>query len=122
MRYEISVFRNSVINEDALITHYFLILIPAVSNGVKNAVRVHAVAVGPDIGISVFRAKQPNGFGLPSPGTPKRNVTAIKRQAFTDACKWLALNSGQILTSGVADDIIASEVARKMYLGENFSM
>jgi lipopolysaccharide export system ATP-binding protein len=32
------------------------------------------------------------------------------------------MNSGQILTSGVADDIIASEVARKMYLGENFSM
>jgi lipopolysaccharide export system ATP-binding protein len=32
------------------------------------------------------------------------------------------MNAGQILTSGVADDIIASEVARKMYLGENFSM
>ncbi len=32
------------------------------------------------------------------------------------------MNSGQILTSGVADDIIVSEVARKMYLGENFSM
>ena len=32
------------------------------------------------------------------------------------------MNSGQILTSGVADDIIESEVARKMYLGENFSM
>lgn len=32
------------------------------------------------------------------------------------------MNSGQLLTSGVADDIIASEVARKMYLGENFSM
>jgi len=32
------------------------------------------------------------------------------------------MNSGRILTSGVADDIIESEVARKMYLGENFSM
>jgi len=32
------------------------------------------------------------------------------------------MNQGQILTSGVADDIIESEVARKMYLGENFSM
>lgn len=32
------------------------------------------------------------------------------------------MNAGQILTSGVADDIIESEVARKMYLGENFRM
>jgi lipopolysaccharide export system ATP-binding protein len=32
------------------------------------------------------------------------------------------MNAGQILTSGVADDIIESDVARKMYLGENFSM
>lgn len=32
------------------------------------------------------------------------------------------MSSGRILTSGVADDIIESEVARKMYLGENFSM
>ncbi len=32
------------------------------------------------------------------------------------------MNEGQILTSGVADDIIESEVARKMYLGENFHM
>ncbi len=32
------------------------------------------------------------------------------------------MNQGRILTSGVADDIIESEVARKMYLGENFSM
>lgn len=32
------------------------------------------------------------------------------------------MNSGKILTSGVADDIIESEVARKMYLGDNFSM
>ena len=32
------------------------------------------------------------------------------------------MNDGKILTSGVADDIIESEVARKMYLGENFSM
>lgn len=32
------------------------------------------------------------------------------------------MNAGQILTSGVADDIITSEIARKMYLGENFSM
>jgi lipopolysaccharide export system ATP-binding protein len=32
------------------------------------------------------------------------------------------MNAGQILTSGVADDIIESEVARKLYLGENFSM
>jgi lipopolysaccharide export system ATP-binding protein len=32
------------------------------------------------------------------------------------------MNAGQILTSGVADDIIESEVARKMYLGENFTM
>ncbi len=32
------------------------------------------------------------------------------------------MNEGKILTSGVADDIIESEVARKMYLGENFSM
>ncbi len=32
------------------------------------------------------------------------------------------MNAGQILTSGVADDIIESEVARRMYLGENFSM
>ena len=32
------------------------------------------------------------------------------------------MNAGRILTSGVAKDIIESEVARKMYLGENFSM
>ncbi len=32
------------------------------------------------------------------------------------------MNDGQILTSGVAADIIESELARKMYLGENFSM
>lgn len=32
------------------------------------------------------------------------------------------MNAGHILTSGVADDIIESEVARKMYLGENFQM
>lgn len=32
------------------------------------------------------------------------------------------VNNGSILTSGVADDIIESEVARKMYLGENFHM
>lgn len=32
------------------------------------------------------------------------------------------MNDGQILTSGVADDIIESEVARRLYLGENFSM
>jgi lipopolysaccharide export system ATP-binding protein len=32
------------------------------------------------------------------------------------------VNNGAILTSGVANDIIESEVARKMYLGENFTM
>ncbi len=32
------------------------------------------------------------------------------------------VNNGSILTSGVAGDIIESEVARKMYLGENFTM
>ncbi len=32
------------------------------------------------------------------------------------------MNDGQILTSGAADDIIESEVARKMYLGDNFHM
>lgn len=32
------------------------------------------------------------------------------------------MNDGQILTSGVAADIIESELAKKMYLGENFSM
>lgn len=32
------------------------------------------------------------------------------------------VNSGRVLTSGVADDIIESEVARKMYLGEHFQM
>ena len=32
------------------------------------------------------------------------------------------MNAGQILTNGVASDIVESEVARKMYLGENFSM
>jgi lipopolysaccharide export system ATP-binding protein len=32
------------------------------------------------------------------------------------------MNAGQVLTSGVADDIIESVVARKMYLGENFHM
>jgi lipopolysaccharide export system ATP-binding protein len=32
------------------------------------------------------------------------------------------MTAGQVLTSGVADDIIESEVARKMYLGENFHM
>lgn len=32
------------------------------------------------------------------------------------------MSSGQVLTSGVAEDIIESEVARKMYLGENFHM
>lgn len=32
------------------------------------------------------------------------------------------MSNGQILTSGVAEDIIESEVARKMYLGANFTM
>jgi len=32
------------------------------------------------------------------------------------------MNNGQILTSGVATDIIESAVARKMYLGDNFHM
>ncbi|MCL1981188.1 MAG: LPS export ABC transporter ATP-binding protein [Proteobacteria bacterium] len=32
------------------------------------------------------------------------------------------MNSGQILTSGSADDIIQSTVARKMYLGDHFTM
>jgi len=32
------------------------------------------------------------------------------------------MNNGQILTSGAAQDIIASEVARKMYLGEHFTI
>jgi len=32
------------------------------------------------------------------------------------------VNNGSVLTSGVANDIIESEVARKMYLGENFHM
>jgi lipopolysaccharide export system ATP-binding protein len=32
------------------------------------------------------------------------------------------MNNGQILTSGAAVDIIESEVARKMYLGDNFTM
>jgi len=32
------------------------------------------------------------------------------------------MNDGQILTSGVAADIIESELAKKMYLGENFTM
>ena len=32
------------------------------------------------------------------------------------------MNNGQILTSGVAADIIESELAKKMYLGENFHM
>jgi lipopolysaccharide export system ATP-binding protein len=32
------------------------------------------------------------------------------------------MNGGQILTSGAAEDIIQSEVARKMYLGDNFHM
>ncbi len=32
------------------------------------------------------------------------------------------MNNGQILTHGVAGDIIESEIARKMYLGENFRM
>jgi lipopolysaccharide export system ATP-binding protein len=32
------------------------------------------------------------------------------------------INSGRILISGAADDIVASEEARRMYLGENFSM
>ncbi len=32
------------------------------------------------------------------------------------------INSGSVLTSGVAHDIIESEVARKMYLGEDFRM
>jgi len=32
------------------------------------------------------------------------------------------INEGRILTSGVADDIINSPLARKMYLGEHFTM
>jgi lipopolysaccharide export system ATP-binding protein len=32
------------------------------------------------------------------------------------------MNNGQVLTSGVAQDIIESVVARKMYLGDNFHM
>lgn len=32
------------------------------------------------------------------------------------------ISEGAILTSGVADEIVNSDVARKMYLGENFTM
>lgn len=32
------------------------------------------------------------------------------------------VNQGKILTSGAAEDIVNSDVARKMYLGESFSM
>ena len=32
------------------------------------------------------------------------------------------VNSGQILISGASDEIVNSDVARKMYLGENFTM
>jgi len=32
------------------------------------------------------------------------------------------MNNGQILTNGVAADIITSQVARRIYLGENFTM
>lgn len=32
------------------------------------------------------------------------------------------MNDGQILTSGVAADVIESQLAKKMYLGENFKM
>ncbi len=32
------------------------------------------------------------------------------------------VNSGQVLTCGAAEEIVASDVARKMYLGENFTM
>ena len=32
------------------------------------------------------------------------------------------VNHGQVLTSGASDDVVNSEEARKMYLGENFSM
>jgi len=32
------------------------------------------------------------------------------------------MNDGRILTSGAAVDITESSLARKMYLGENFSM
>ncbi len=32
------------------------------------------------------------------------------------------LNDGQVLTSGVAADVIESQLAKKMYLGENFKM
>ena len=32
------------------------------------------------------------------------------------------INEGRILTSGAAGDIVANEEARKMYLGENFTM
>lgn len=32
------------------------------------------------------------------------------------------VNHGKILTSGSADDIVHSDIARKMYLGENFTM
>ena len=32
------------------------------------------------------------------------------------------INEGRILTSGAAGDIVASEEARRMYLGENFTM
>ncbi len=32
------------------------------------------------------------------------------------------MNQGRILTSGAADDIITSDIAKRMYLGENFHM
>lgn len=32
------------------------------------------------------------------------------------------INSGRILTSGAAEEIVASDIAKKMYLGENFTM
>jgi lipopolysaccharide export system ATP-binding protein len=32
------------------------------------------------------------------------------------------MNGGQILTSGAADEVIQSSVARKMYLGDNFKL
>ena len=63
----------------------------------------------------IIRDLKQQGLGVPISDHNVRETLQVCDFAYI-------MNNGQILTSGVAADIIESVVARKMYLGDNFHM
>ena len=48
------------------------------------------LAIGKEVGISVFRAIQPEGLGFISPSGPESNIAAIEGESFAEAVEGLA--------------------------------